>query len=169
MHPLSSIRPSDPFCWRRPCIVLWMRSRRHCRDWRRKSKNSRLLQGKKWQDIATSCHIHDFLPLFTGRWLVLLLGQSLSGSHHAFPISPGIEIFRADFSTWLWRWALYSMCEHWLFVPGNVPLFLRTLLRGRISYFWPPDLSQLRLGSEWPLDLGCLGWLFSPFFFEHVL
>ena len=157
MHPLWSIRPSDPFCWRRPCIVLWTRSRRHCRDWRRKSKNSRPLQGKKWQDIATSCHIHDFLPLFTGRWLVLLLGQSLSGSHHAFPISPGIEIERTDFSTRLWRLALYSMCEHWLFVPGNVPLYLATR-----SF-------TLRLGSEWPLDLGCLGWLFSPFFFEHVL
>ena len=33
-----------------------------------------------WQDIVTSCHIHHLLPLFTGRWLVLLLGQSLSGS-----------------------------------------------------------------------------------------
>lgn len=37
---------------------------------------------------------------------------------------------------------LYSMCEHWLFVRRNVPFYLRTLLRGRISYFWPPDLSH---------------------------
>lgn len=132
MHPLSSIRPSvhpTLFCWRRPCIVPWTRSRRHCRDWRRKSKNSRLLQGKKWQGIATSCHIHDFLPLFTGRWPVLLLGQSLSGSQPRFPN------FSRD---WNWRdrflnaalkmsvIQFYSMCEHWLFVRRNVPLLLAT-------------------------------------------